>query len=345
MRRAWAAERRSRGLGDIAPNLPPGADGYRHGVTLEHFDLGREAADSGAFVRQDGELPRRRQRGRIDGVPRRGRPLPPLRRARLPVVASHAHRPHAEGPGGGDRRLLRCTRTATSAAGRSPAATTSTSSTASTSSRRRTSATDPGFEGRVSVPVLWDKETGPIVNNESAEIIRMLNSEFDAFAEHPEVDLYPDDLRAEIDRINERVYEEINNGVYRAGFARSQEAYDEAFDTLFAALALARGAARRAPLPRRRPHHRGRLAAVPDARALRRRLLHALPLQRPADRRPPEPVGLRARALRSSPGWPRRSTWPRRSEHYYTTHDELNPKRIIPRGPFQDWTAPHGRGA
>ena len=94
---------------------------------------------------------------------------------------------------------------------------------------------DPHYTGRVTVPVLWDKRRNTIVNNESAEIIRMLNSAFDAFTD-VRADYYPRDLRDEIDRINDFVYANVNNGVYRAGFARSQEAYEEAFLALFAAL-------------------------------------------------------------------------------------------------------------
>jgi putative glutathione S-transferase len=85
------------------------------------------------------------------------------------------------------------------------------------------------------VPTLWDKKTGRIVNNESSEIIRMLNSEFAGIGADP-TDFYPQALRGEIDRINEQVYANVNNGVYRCGFARSQAAYDEAFDALFATL-------------------------------------------------------------------------------------------------------------
>ncbi len=95
----------------------------------------------------------------------------------------------------------------------------------------------PDCTGRVTVPVLWDKKEQTIVNNESAEIIRMLNSEFDALGD-PSVDLYPADLRAEIDALNEIVYERVNNGVYRCGFATSQEAYEEAFGELFETLAM-----------------------------------------------------------------------------------------------------------
>jgi len=96
-------------------------------------------------------------------------------------------------------------------------------------------AADPHFSGRVTVPVLWDRRTGTIVNNESAEIIRMLDSAFDAFTS-THVDYYPQALRARIDQINALVYEHVNNGVYRCGFAGTQEAYDRAFDALFSAL-------------------------------------------------------------------------------------------------------------
>lgn len=93
------------------------------------------------------------------------------------------------------------------------------------------------YTGRVSVPVLWDKREGQIVNNESSEIIRMLNSAFDgAGAERPDLDLYPEPLRDEIDAINATVFEHVNSGVYKCGFATSQAAYEEAFDALFETL-------------------------------------------------------------------------------------------------------------
>jgi glutathionyl-hydroquinone reductase len=90
----------------------------------------------------------------------------------------------------------------------------------------------PDFSGRVTVPVLWDRKTGTIVNNESSEIIRMFNSAFDGVGA-AEGDYYPSELRAEIDALNARVYATVNNGVYRAGFATAQEAYEEAFRALF----------------------------------------------------------------------------------------------------------------
>ena len=97
-------------------------------------------------------------------------------------------------------------------------------------------AANPRFDGVVTVPVLWDKKLDTIVNNESSEIIRMLNSRFQTWARHPDVDLYPAPLRAAIDETNAWIYEDINNGVYRSGFARTQEAYDAAVERLFGAL-------------------------------------------------------------------------------------------------------------
>ena len=96
-------------------------------------------------------------------------------------------------------------------------------------------ASDPAYTGKVTVPTLWDTKTGRVLNNESSEIIRMLNSEFRGIA-GDDTDFYPPALRAEIDRVNEFVFANVNNGVYRCGFARSQQAYDAAFDALFAAL-------------------------------------------------------------------------------------------------------------
>jgi putative glutathione S-transferase len=94
---------------------------------------------------------------------------------------------------------------------------------------------DPVYTGRVTVPLLWDRKSAQIVNNESSEIIRMLNSAFDRVGARPG-DFYPADLRDEIEALNARIYETVNNGVYRAGFARSQQAYDEAVTALFASL-------------------------------------------------------------------------------------------------------------
>ncbi len=94
---------------------------------------------------------------------------------------------------------------------------------------------DPHFTGRATVPVLWDKKTRTIVNNESADIVRMFNSGFGELA-NPNVDLYPSALREEIDALNAEIYPKLNNGVYRAGFATTQESYEEAFHDVFGML-------------------------------------------------------------------------------------------------------------
>lgn len=92
----------------------------------------------------------------------------------------------------------------------------------------------PGYSGRSTVPVLWDCATKTIVNNESAEIIVLLNSQFNEFAKQPEIDLYPEALRSQIDEWNEKIYHAVNNGVYRCGFAQTQTAYNQAVEQLFA---------------------------------------------------------------------------------------------------------------
>ena len=94
----------------------------------------------------------------------------------------------------------------------------------------------PGYKGRCTVPVLWDKETQTIVNNESAEIIVILNSQFNDFATNPTLDLYPEELRSQIEKWNEKIYHTVNNGVYRCGFAQTQEAYEQACHELFTTL-------------------------------------------------------------------------------------------------------------
>lgn len=94
---------------------------------------------------------------------------------------------------------------------------------------------DSGFTGKVTVPTLWDKKEKTIVNNESSEIIRMLNSEFKEW-DNSAIDLYPEEMRSEIDEYNDRIYPSVNNGVYRCGFAKSQEAYEEAYQKLFLTL-------------------------------------------------------------------------------------------------------------
>jgi putative glutathione S-transferase len=94
----------------------------------------------------------------------------------------------------------------------------------------------PGYEGRATVPLLWDSKNEKIVNNESADIIVMLNDQFNAFATHPELDLYPEALQSQIETWNSKIYPAVNNGVYRCGFAQTQQAYDRACEELFSTL-------------------------------------------------------------------------------------------------------------
>jgi putative glutathione S-transferase len=196
---------------------------------------------------------------------------------------------------------------------------------------------DPEYDGRISVPVLWDKETQAIVSNESADIVRML----DAWGE---AGLYPDDLRDEIDELNEWVYGGLQNGVYRAGFARSQEAYDEAFDGVFAALE------RLEALLGERRYLTGDRITLADWRLfptlVRFDVVYHTHFRCNGRRLVDHPnLWGYTRELYQWPGVSDTVAMEQIREHYYTTHDSLNPKRIVPRGPLDlDFTAPHGRG-
>ncbi|HEY4278650.1 MAG TPA: glutathione S-transferase family protein, partial [Conexibacter sp.] len=202
-------------------------------------------------------------------------------------------------------------------------------------------ASDPAFDGRVTVPVLWDTVTSRIVNNESADIIRMLNSTFDEWGD-ASVDLYPEPLRAEIDAINERVYETVNNGVYRAGFAATQEAYEEAFDALFASLDWleARLATRRYLLGDAITEADWRLFVT----LVRFDAVYVghfkCNLRRIADY--PSLSGY-LRDLYQQPGIAQTVDFDHIKRHYYMTHPQLNPTRVVPKGPLLDLDAPHGR--
>ena len=178
------------------------------------------------WVTADGR-PGSDRRRRVQG---RARPLPPLCLARLPLGAPHADLPQAEEAHRRDQRLGRRAAHARRRLG------VQRDLAGSPLRQGRLyeiyQMANPDHTGRASVPVLWDKERKTIVSNESAEIIRMLNSAFDAFGD-PSLDFYPEPHRLEIDALNAVVYENINNGVYKAGFAPSQEAYEEAFRALF----------------------------------------------------------------------------------------------------------------
>jgi putative glutathione S-transferase len=203
-------------------------------------------------------------------------------------------------------------------------------------------ASDPGYRGRISVPVLWDTVTGRIVNNESADIIVMLNEAFDAFAGRPELDLYPAELRGEIDELNDRVYETVNNGVYRAGFAASQEAYEDAVHPLFATLDLLdeRLAARRFLFGAGQTLADWRLFTT----LLRFDAVYAVHfkcnLRRIADY---EHLPGYLRDLYQTPGIAATVDMDHIKRHYYLTHGAINPRAIVPAGPIVDLDAPHGR--
>jgi putative glutathione S-transferase len=200
---------------------------------------------------------------------------------------------------------------------------------------------NPAYTGRVTVPVLWDKQRKTIVNNESSEIIRMFNTAFDAFTS-ARTDYYPKELRGEIDAVNALVYTNVNNGVYRAGFASTQEAYDEAFTSLF-----------------------GALDRLEDRLAGQRYLVGASLTE--ADwrlfttlvrfdavyyvhfkcnlRRVQEYPNLSnyLRDLYQIPGIAETVNMDHIKCHYYGSHKRLNPSGIVPLGPVLDFDAPHDR--
>jgi glutathionyl-hydroquinone reductase len=201
----------------------------------------------------------------------------------------------------------------------------------------------PDFDGVVTVPVLYDKARDTIVNNESSEIIRMLNSAFDAFG-RADLDLYPDALRADIDAVNDLVYDNINNGVYRAGFATSQSAYEAAFDALFATLdeLEARLATQRYLVGGRITEADWRLFTTLvrfDA------VYHGhfkCNLRRIVDY---PSLWAYTRELYQMPGVAETVRMDHIKLHYYASHTAINPTGIVPNGPALDFLAPHGRAA
>jgi putative glutathione S-transferase len=200
----------------------------------------------------------------------------------------------------------------------------------------------PNYTGRVTVPVLLDKSTDTLVNNESSEIIRMFNSAFDACGAVPG-DYYPEDLRPEIDAWNARIYDTVNNGVYKAGFATSQDAYEAAFHKLFETLDV---------LEEHLGRHRyllGQRITEADWR-LFTTLLRFDPvyvghfkcnLRRIADY--PNLFGY-LRDLYQVPGVADTVNMQHIKGHYYQSHRTINPTGIIAAGPTMNLALPHGRG-
>jgi len=189
----------------------------------------------------------------------------------------------------------------------------------------------PNFGGVVTVPVLWDKKQKTIVNNESSEIIRMLNSAFNEFTEE-QTDYYPNTLRLAIDEINDFVYDKINNGVYKTGFARSQKAYEKAFDQLFFALD---------ELEKRldsQPYLAGDVITEADWRLFPTLVRFdsvyvghfKCNLRRIADY--PNLYKYLCK-LHHYPGIVETVNMDHIKTHYYWSHDSINPSRIVPKGP------------
>jgi glutathionyl-hydroquinone reductase len=200
---------------------------------------------------------------------------------------------------------------------------------------------DARYTGRVTVPVLWDKARHTIVNNESSEIIRMLNSAFDAFTDAC-ADFYPEALRAEIDRINERVYTTVNNGVYRTGFATTQSAYEEAFRALFATLdELERRLAATRYLVGNRPTEADWRLFTTLVRFDAVYVGHfKCNLRRIADY---PNLSNYLRDLYQVPGVAETVNLDHIKRHYYGSHKQINPTGIVPLGPQLDFSAPHDR--
>jgi glutathionyl-hydroquinone reductase len=200
---------------------------------------------------------------------------------------------------------------------------------------------DPAYSGRVSVPVLWDKQTGTIVNNESSEIIRMFNSAFEGVGAKPG-DYYPKELRAEIDGLNAEIYSRVNNGVYKSGFATTQAAYEEAVYPLFETLDKldARLEAKRYLCGDRITEADWRLFTT----LIRFDAVYAghfkCNIRRIADY--PNLSGF-TRELYQWPGVRETVNFYHIKHHYYESHETINPTRIVPVGPMLDLDAPHGR--
>ncbi|NNK16647.1 MAG: glutathione S-transferase family protein [Sulfitobacter sp.] len=200
---------------------------------------------------------------------------------------------------------------------------------------------DPVFTGRVTVPILWDKAQNTIVSNESSEIIRMLNSAFDGLTGNTE-DFWPEDLREAIEPVNERIYDTFNNGVYRSGFATTQEAYDEAVGPLFDTLDWLENC-----LSENRYLMGDRITEA-DWRLfptlIRFDPVYHLHFKCNRKRIVDYPnLWSYTRELYQWPGVADTVNMDHIVRHYHYSHDSINPNRIIPINPVLDYDAPHGR--
>ena len=200
---------------------------------------------------------------------------------------------------------------------------------------------DPHYTGRVTVPVLWDKKNQTIVSNESAEIIRMFNTAFDAHGARAG-DYYPAELREKIDELNSWIYDNVNNGVYKAGFATSQEAYDEAVGKVFESLA------RLEQLLGQHRYLTGNQLTEADIR-LWTTLVRFDPVYvthfKCDKHRISDYLNLYGflRDIYQTPGIAETVDFDHIRTHYYRSHKTINPTGIISIGPWQDLNEPHGR--
>ncbi len=200
----------------------------------------------------------------------------------------------------------------------------------------------PDYTGRVSVPVLWDKQSQTIVNNESSEIIRMFNGAFDAFGSAP-LDFYPAALRDEIDAVNAVVYDTVNNGVYKCGFATRQEPYGDAVTALFDTLDTLedRLSGQRYLCGARLTEADWRLFTT----LIRFDTVYHGHFKCNLKRLVDYPnLWSYTRELYQMPGVAATCDFDHIKRHYYASHETVNPTRIVPAGPAIDFTAPHDRG-
>ena len=199
----------------------------------------------------------------------------------------------------------------------------------------------PDYSGRVTVPVLWDTQTKTIVSNESSEIIRMFNTAFDAVGAKVG-DYYPPDLRSEIDSLNERIYTTVNNGVYRCGFATTQEAYEQAITPLFDTLDWLEDRLRA------KRYLTGDQITEADWRLFTTLIRFDVVyvghfkcnIRRIADY---PNLSEYLRDLYQQPGIAKTVNLEHIKKHYYESHETINPSRVVPKGPVVDFTAPHNR--
>jgi len=200
---------------------------------------------------------------------------------------------------------------------------------------------DPQFTGQITVPILWDKKNATIVNNESSEIIRMLNSAFNAFTE-VKTDYYPPHLQAEINAVNQPIYDNINNGVYRCGFASTQAAYEQAFDQLFTQLELTeqRLAKQRYLCGNQHTEADWRLFTT----LVRFDAVYFGHFKCNLKRIVDYPnLSSYLRELYQMPGIAETIDLDYIKRHYYYSHTTVNPTQIVPKGPLLDFNAPHDR--